>query len=334
MPSSPRWMDRRRTPRRSAGRRRFRPALESLDGRDLPAVSLLTPIAGVQALPGIAYTGALATFQDANITSPAALSHLHAAIDWGDGHISAGTVSGPDAGGNLTVSGTNTFPAAQLFPVTVSVRDDLDGSTASTFTLVSANGTGTVGYGTIFPGAGNPSASLDGTLQVNPVVVNAVAGQGFSGVVGVVYDRSANPSAGNLVALIDWGDGTRIDVQQVVAVAPGVFDVVGSHFYPVAGSGTVRMQVQDLSNGRMASAAAPLYVTDPGQAPSQTFTAPAVTSSPPTAGAPQRATSRRFPSFEDFTKFFGYWWHRRGYPHQRVWHPIRVYRSWVSYFRA
>ena len=55
-----------------------------------------------------------------------ALPHLHATIDWGDGHTTAGTVNGPDAFGNLTVSGTNTYLAAQTFPVTVNVTDDRD----------------------------------------------------------------------------------------------------------------------------------------------------------------------------------------------------------------
>jgi hypothetical protein len=313
MPSSPRRL-RPRTP--------FRPALEPLDRRDLPAVSILTPLGNVSAVPGVVFTGALAVFQDSNITSPAAVLHLHAAINWGDGQVSAGTISGPDTGGNFTVTGTNTFAAAQLYPVTVSVRDDLDGSTAATFTLVSANGLS-------FPG-GVTSPTPDGTLQLSPVSVNALAGQVFSGVVAVVHD-SANPPAGHLAAVVDWGDGTGFQVLAVAQVAPGVFDVLGSHFYPVAGSGTVGIAVQDVTNGQTASATAPLVVTD--SAPAAPAPAPPPAPAQPTPAAQPNPGNPHVVG-TDNTFVSGYWGPRRGHPHQIVWHPAQVFRHWAAYFRV
>src|SRR5262249_46803319 len=45
-----------------------------------------------------------------------------AMIDWGDGHVSTGTVTS-NGGGDYTVSGSNTFGAAGSFPLTVTVSD-------------------------------------------------------------------------------------------------------------------------------------------------------------------------------------------------------------------
>jgi hypothetical protein len=211
-----------------------------------------------------------------------------------------------------------------VFPVTVQVSDDLDGSAGSTVTLVSATGSP-------LPGGGSFGTSQDGSLQVAPLTVNAVAGQTFSGVLAVVYDHGANPAAGNLAAVIDWGDGTFINVLPVVQAGNGVFDVVGSHFYPVAGSGTVRILVQDIADGRTASAAAPLVVADASQPPPSSNPSPSqpppATSGPPPSGSKGHGTIVSGPE-----QVSGYWTVRRGHPHQLVFHKAPIYRRWISYF--
>ena len=64
---------------------------------------------------------AVATFTDPG--GPEALSDYAATIDWGDGHTSAGVVSGP-VGGVYTVSGGNTFSEDGTFNVTVTLHHE------------------------------------------------------------------------------------------------------------------------------------------------------------------------------------------------------------------
>jgi hypothetical protein len=95
-----------------------------------------------------AYSGAVGTFTD-EANGPA--SDFTATIDWGDGSAAAaGTISGPDAGGMFTVSGSHTYPQTGPYTVTVKV-DDVGGSTdtAKTDVLVYAFATPAGGSFTI-----------------------------------------------------------------------------------------------------------------------------------------------------------------------------------------
>jgi hypothetical protein len=69
------------------------------------------------------FTGAVATFTDAN--TAAAAGQFIATINWANGKTSVGTVSGGD--GVFTVTGTHTFMAAGIYPVKVTVAMDLPG---------------------------------------------------------------------------------------------------------------------------------------------------------------------------------------------------------------
>ncbi|HEY0553643.1 MAG TPA: hypothetical protein VGG20_05215, partial [Thermoanaerobaculia bacterium] len=86
-----------------------------------------TPVS-FAAQTAIPFNGAVATFTDANTTNVA--SDFTAVIDWGDGHTSAGTVSG--GGGTFTVSGTHTYAASGHFTVTVTLTDDAPGTATAT----------------------------------------------------------------------------------------------------------------------------------------------------------------------------------------------------------
>jgi hypothetical protein len=79
---------------------------------------------------GIPFTGPVATFTDANTANVA--GDFTAVIDWGDGHTSAGTVTG--GGGAFTVSGTHTYATPGSYAVLVTLSDDAPGTATATTT--------------------------------------------------------------------------------------------------------------------------------------------------------------------------------------------------------
>jgi hypothetical protein len=86
-------------------------------------------------LPGQALTGTVVSFTASDPSLQAA--DFSASIDWGDGHVSAGTVT-PDAQGGFDVTGSNTYgtdvPAGRTVTVLVS---DKHGSSAELYNHVS-----------------------------------------------------------------------------------------------------------------------------------------------------------------------------------------------------
>jgi hypothetical protein len=317
---------------RPASRRSFRPHVELLDERALPSVSGLSGAGSLQAPLGSAFSPVLASFSSADVSGPslaAALPHLHAQINWGDGHGTGGTINGPDAAGNLFVTGTNTYQAAQVFPVTVSVTDDRDQSQVSTLDMVS-----TVPGGLTGGLASLPITGAGGTLSVTPSPVSATAGQVFTGILGLV--RDSNPGA-NLAAVIDWGDGTRFDVVMLQPTgSPGVFAIVDSHFYPFGGSSTVGIWVQDLNNGQTAFTSTPVTVANgptPAPAPAGPVNNPGAGSNSSAGSHPREHVSRPFhPITEAEMHFYGFWdFTHPG--HRRFWHRFTMYRPAAAFFR-
>ena len=75
---------------------------------------------GFVAGSGMAFTGTVASFTDANpFAQP---GDFTASIDWGDGVVSAGTVEA-NASGGFNVVGTHTYASEDTFPVTVNILD-------------------------------------------------------------------------------------------------------------------------------------------------------------------------------------------------------------------
>jgi hypothetical protein len=68
------------------------------------------------------FTGVVATFNDTNGTVTATPGEFQATINWGDGHLSNGTVQA-NAQGGFDVVGTNTYGFAALVPATVLIKD-------------------------------------------------------------------------------------------------------------------------------------------------------------------------------------------------------------------
>ena len=141
----------------------------------------------VTATVSTAYTGIVATVSSSSMTATA--GGLFATINWGDGHQTNGVVTKNTSGG-FDISGSNTFAAAGLFPITVSVNDFSGGQVtiantaqvnkqATTLTLASSANLATAGKAITltatvnnvgaFPGS---VTFLDGTtpLGTSPVV--------------------------------------------------------------------------------------------------------------------------------------------------------------------
>jgi hypothetical protein len=124
---------------------------------------------------GTAFTGSVATFSDSDTTAKA--SQFTATINWGDGHISNGTVQA-NAQGGFDVMGTNTYATARLVPTSVHIQDfsgasDLD--VASVIKVVAANTTTTL---SVSPSSAIAGQTVTLTAQVTPSAGRA-ANNGF-----------------------------------------------------------------------------------------------------------------------------------------------------------
>ena len=122
---------------------------------------VVTPyVATIGVTPGVPFFGSVATFTD---TDPLALSTLPTAtIAWGDGHVTEGTVTGPDYNGVFTVLGSNTYaaPASSSYPVTVTISDPAGRkATASSVALVGTASSTPAQPGVTFVGGLQPNGS-------------------------------------------------------------------------------------------------------------------------------------------------------------------------------
>lgn len=110
-------------------------ALGGYDGNALNTVEDLTDFSGmatvfgvaltglgldIQATAGVSFSGLVATFNDQNKGAQA--GDFQASIAWGDGTISAGTVTA-NAEGGFDVAGTQTYAVAGSYPIGVTVTD-------------------------------------------------------------------------------------------------------------------------------------------------------------------------------------------------------------------
>jgi hypothetical protein len=160
---------------------------------------------------GVGFSGPVASFHD---TDGDAAGSYQAAITWGDGHTSAGTVVPDDAGGFL-VNGSNLYGEEGTFPVTVTITDG-DGSTAQVATAA------TVGDFT-------PALTLgpDQSLRAGQAVT-------LSG-------SFADPSADTWTATVDYGDGSGPQPLPL----NGDHSFALSHPYTAVGDQAVTVTVRD-----------------------------------------------------------------------------------------
>jgi hypothetical protein len=189
----------------------------------------------LSATEGTSFTGPVATFTDANPNSAA--GDFTVTISWGDGHVSAGTVTGNTAGG-FNVTGTNTYVSAGSYSVGVAVQD-VGGASIS---------------------ASSSAVVADAALAGTGTVLSSVEGSLFNGVVASFTDADPNAVAGNYSATIAWGDG-HVSTGTVTANSAGGFNVTGTNTYLAAGSYSVGVVVGDVG-GASANASSSAVVTD------------------------------------------------------------------------
>ena len=176
----------------------------------------------VRPTEGAAFTGVVASFTDANPGTTAA--DFAAAITWGDGHTSTGTVTANGSGG-FDVTGSNTYVEEGSYAVSVSITDD-GGNTAT------ANGSAVV---------------ADAPLTFVNTTRNLTAAPGVStGNQVVTQFRDANPNGplSDYTAVITWGDGTTSPA--TISRAGGAFNVTGSHTYGQTGAFAVHVTLSDV----------------------------------------------------------------------------------------
>ena len=173
--------------------------------------------------PGTALTNiAVATFTD---TDTAALAgDFNATVDWGDGTITAGTITGSN--GSFTVTDSHTYAASGQFPITVTVVDPSPG-TANALAITTAN----IG------------SNVEVVLHSATERVAVAAGT----VVANFTDGNLADLASGLTATIDWGDGTT--TAGTIVGSNGSFTVQGGgHAYADEGVFTLTATVTRISD--------------------------------------------------------------------------------------
>jgi hypothetical protein len=186
-------------------------------GLSVTAVNVSTP-------ENALFNGTVATFSDADTSKTVA--SFTATINWGDGTLTAGSVTG--GSGSFTVTGQHTYADEGSFPVGVTVTENGAGGATAT-----GNGTASV-------------TEADG-LSGTPAIFTAQAGVAATGTVATFTDSDTANVAGDFIATIQWGDGSSSP--GTVAGGGGSFTVSGSHTYATQGNYTVMVTLADDAPG-------------------------------------------------------------------------------------
>jgi phospholipase C len=189
---------------------------------------------------GAAFTGVVAAFRDPNNDSTTA--DYRATIIWGDGHISAGTITATDGTGDFSVTGTNTYAEEGSDAITVNIHQ----SGAPTTTVSSS------------------ATVADAALTVVSGTVTPTEGLSFTGVAATFTDGDPKGTLTDYTATITWGDGSS-SAGTVQTNGTG-FRVLGSHNYAEEGSYVVSVAIQDAGSAT-GSSSATIAVTDAALSP-------------------------------------------------------------------
>jgi PKD repeat protein len=193
------------------------------------------------------FTGAVASFTDANSLSTAA--DFSATIRWGDGAITAGTIGRSAFGGFFDVIGTHTYAedttATGPLPVATDIFD-LAGNNPALGSSLTITGAANVADAPLLS-TGAPS--IPGVANVPLSVTNF-----FPPAVAVLSDGNPNPDAGDFPemtsAQISWGDGTPLVFGTVVPLAGNTFVVRGDHTYTKPGNYQIEVIMFDTGGSR------------------------------------------------------------------------------------
>jgi RHS repeat-associated protein len=195
----------------TAGATVFAPALTASNGQSQSAVS------GQQLTSAI-----LATFSQASSSTTAATG----SVDWGDGTLTSGTVSG--SGGQFQVTGSHVYAHPGNYTVNVNIQEG-----------------DAIGLATCAVAVSAPSSTPPAPLVVVGMAFVANEGRALDNVVVATFNDNANlPNDTCRCATITWGDGTS--TQGTVESAGGnSFNVRGSHTYAEACNYAVQVKVQE-----------------------------------------------------------------------------------------
>ena len=173
--------------------------------------------APIAAIVGVPFTGTVASFSDPNPADTA--SEFSAAINWGNGQSSAGTVTSVGPGAFIVtavdpVSGKGfTYSAAGTYNVTISVMGP-NGSQFTAFTIATVSDA--------------PITATGMTLGLAPNLIFTFPP--FSGPVATFTSGNPNATLSDFSATISWGDGTvSAGTITLSPTMPGVFVVSGTH---------------------------------------------------------------------------------------------------------
>src|SRR5215470_156636 len=162
--------------------------------------------------PTQAFSGPVATFTDTN--TMAAAGDFAATIDWGDGSVTAGTVSGGN--GAFTVGGNHTYTAGGTDIVTVTLTDDAPGTAQAT-------------------AVGTAEVTQIGNFQFQ--LSSATEGVPLNNVPLVTFtDSNTADTAADFAATVFWFDTSSPPASSTsvgtITGGNGLFTISGSHTYP------------------------------------------------------------------------------------------------------
>jgi hypothetical protein len=176
--------------------------------------------ASVTATEGHAFSGTVATFTDPDTSATA--SEYSAAIDWGDGSTSTGTISG--SGGSFTVTGGHTYAEEGSFTVKVTITDVDNASNNAPPTSATAT-------------------VADAPLTAAGANVSGVEGVSATATVATFTDADPGGKVSDYTATINWGDGHTSAGS--VAASGKAFNVTGTHTYVEEGTYKVTVTIKD-----------------------------------------------------------------------------------------
>jgi hypothetical protein len=189
----------------------------------------------VKASQNVPFTGVVATFSDAD---PNGNAHDYTAtINWGDGHLTNGTITA-NASGGFNVSGTNTYTRAGVFPLNVDIADFGGGPGAGgSMPTLSVNNTARVAP-RFFAVGGSPGFVELNRLDGSGVVEFRPFGTSYTGGVSVALGDVNGDGFPDLVV------GATVATPQVkvyngLAFVNGTFDVNNpdadllANFFPI-----------------------------------------------------------------------------------------------------
>jgi hypothetical protein len=183
------------------------------------------------ATEGTSFSGVIATFTDPS--SPDSAGSFSAAIDWGDGTVDTGSISG--ANGSFVVNGGHNYADEGDFTIKVTVTETgVPGNPSS------GTATATVAEADVLNATGTTFSATEGSL--------------FSGAVATFTDAYTAAPASDFAVTIDWGDGSSSN--GAVTGSGGSYTVNGDHVYSEEGTFNVLVTIRDDGPGTEQATAA------------------------------------------------------------------------------